>query len=207
MLHTGVKPSADASMTQAQPLGEDTLQIATGQDAGVDNINTGQVVDGPCVDRENTQETSNAIKSETADEATAEAGDAAPSVALPGDQPAKPNPSTAHNNPTVPLSTQAAAEPAGELAAPANPDPEADTVKQQPSGPAIAGEAASEQSLPAGAMSGAGTETTKSATASTAVKFETEVPEIKEHDASKDAVQAESNTQQDAAVLMDEDRT
>ena len=208
-MHTGVKPSADASMTQAQPLGEDTLHIATDQEAGADDTNTGKVVDDPSVDRENRAETPNATNSETAaDEGTSEAGKAAPSVALPDDQPAKPDPATADDDRTVPSPTIAPAGSTRELSAQATFDHEAGTVKHQPSTSAIIGEAASEQSLPAGAKSGAGIEAVKSATASEAVKLETGVSEItSEHDAaSKDAGQAESNTQQDAAVAMDEDR-
>ena len=182
MLCTGVKPSADANMTQAQPLGEDILQIANDQAAGGADTKTGKEADGPSVDRENTHEDPDVTKPETAaDHDTSEAGDAALGVALPGDQPTKPDPATADDDPAVPSLTvaAAAAASAGKLSAQATLDSLAGTV--EPSAPATTSEFAAEQSLPAGPES--------------------------HHAASKDAVEAESNAQQDVAVPMDEDKT
>ena len=209
MVRTGVKPSADASITQSQPLGEDILQIATDQAAGGADTKTGKEADGPSVNRDTTHEDPGVTKPETAaDQGTSEAGDAALGVILPGDQPTKPDPATADDNPAMP--SGAAAASAGKLSAQATSDSEAGTVEQQPSTPATRSEVAAEQSLPAGPKLGAEPEGAKSATVTEAFASETVdgVAEIKsERDvASKDAVQAESHGQQDVAVPMDEDK-
>ena len=203
MLRAGVKPSADVSMTQAQPVGEHTLQVATDPEAGAADSKPGKEVDGPPVHRKSMPTVPDVTKPETAaDQSTTEAGDVASSVALPGDQPADSDLATADDDPTVPSPTDAPAGSAGKLSAQANSDPEAGTVMQRPSVPAITGEAAVERSLQAGARSEAAIEAAKSAAVNEAVNSETAAEIRSEHDAvSKDAVE---HTQQDAVVLMDE---
>lgn len=206
MLRAGVKPSADVSMTQAQPVGEDTLQVAVDPEAGVGDTKPGKEVDGPSVHRKSMPEVPDVTKPESAaNQGTTEASDVASSVALPGDEPANLYLATADDDLNVPSSTDAPAGSAGKLIAQANTVPEAGTVKQRSSVPAITGEAATEQSLQAGVRSEAVTEAAKSAAGNEAVNSETAAEIKSDHDASsKDAVEADSHTQEDAVVPMDE---
>ena len=202
ILHTGVKPSADASMAQAQPSGEDTVQAAPGQEAGVASADTGKELVGLSVERNNTQENADVAKSQDVDpQGTSVAGGAADGVPMTEDQTAKPDPATADAEPYRPSSHAAAAddyEAAGTLPAQATSDP--GPAEQQPATSAIPAEAAAKQRLLAGTKSEAASEPAKNDAG-------TEVSEItaQADEASKNAAQAHLQAQNDVTVPMDED--
>lgn len=199
VLHVGVKPSADASAAPAQPLGEDTVQTATDQEAAGADTTTGRQVGDASVDEKKPHEGPNVTEpGKAADQGMSEAGDAAVGVALTGDQPVQLDSATTN---AVPSSTVAAAESAGNLPVEAPSDPEAGIEKQQAVS-ATVDEAAGDQIVPAGAQSGAVTESAKSEAVSGVAETKAEGGA-----ASRDAVLAESQVQQDIAVPMDQDRT
>lgn len=198
VLLAGVKPTADASTAPPQPLGEDPVQTATDPEAAGADTTAGRQVSDVSVDGKKPQEGPNVTEpGKAADQDMSEAGDAAVGVALTGDQPAELDSTTTDAAPTV-----AAAESAGNLPVQAPSDPEAGIEKQQPAVSATADGAADDQSLTAGSQSGALAESAKSEAVGG-------VAETKAHGgaASKDAVLAESQAQQDIAVPMDQDRT
>lgn len=110
-LHTGVKPSADASMPQA---GEDTVQPASEQEAGVPHVAAGDEVGSLAVDIKSTQGgTDMTNPQDAADQGIPEAGDAANGVALSDHQTATPEPASAGADPVS--TATAAVEAASEL--------------------------------------------------------------------------------------------
>lgn len=200
VLHAGVKPAADASTAPAQPLGEDTVQAATDHGAAGADTTIGRQVDDASVDGKKPQEGQTVIEPQkAADQGMSEAGDAAVGVALTGEQPAKPESATTD---AVPSLTVAAAEPAGKLPVQATSDPEAGIEKQQPAVSPSADAATGDQSLTAGAQSGAVIEAAKSEAVSGVAETKAQGGAT-----SRDAVLAESQAQQDIAVPMDQDRT
>lgn len=181
MLHTGVKPSADASMPQAHPSGEDTVQAAP----GLSHDEAGKEEGSLAMDTKNTQEGTDGIKSEEdVDQGPPEAGDATNCVGMPDEQLAKPELSSVGADFAVSTAT-GLVEPASKLRTQAAAHPDA-TV--QAAEPLIPVEAA-DQSLPAGI---------KSVALSTAAEAETHGDAASQNDVS---------VQNDVAEPMDQDRT
>lgn len=181
MLHTGVKPSADASMPQAHPSGEGTVQAVP----GVSHNEAGKEEGSPAVDTKIAQEGTDGTKpEEVVGQGPPEAGDAANGVEMSDEQLVKTEPdstgpdcavstATAHVEPASKSPTQAAAH---------------SGATGQAAVPLILVEPA-DQGLPAGI---------KSVALSTAA-------EAKTH--GEAASQDDVSVQNDVAVPMDEDRT
>lgn len=185
-LHTGVKPSADASMPQA---GEDAVQPASEQEAGVPHVAAGDEVGSLAVDIKSTQGGTDVTNpQDAADQGIPEAGDAANGVALSDHQTATPEPASAGADP---VSTAAAAvEAASELPTQAA---YSGAMEQEPAVPVVPVEAAD------GHQSSAGSE---AVAVGKGHKAKAHVDAANKHACSTDVP-----VPSDVAVPMDEDVT